>query len=752
MAHLFVSYSRRDGTWVDELVALLTDRGVPVWIDRSDMLASAPWRREAEEGIDAADLVLVCASDFSRASGACAWERSVAENQGKQILEIEVGTHLPSVAPRLADAYEQTRREEEWRTELRVRSRNWDATGRPRQGLAGAREQRLMRQQLPIGPVGRPEALAYLAASRRRTVRRRFISAGSVFTVVAALVSYLVTSSIQSDWARSNAAQAANYDASNWQIRSAATHPYNSLETAATLGFDEAAVRSFAIEAAMEHPVPDDAFSVPAHSLRFRSSPVATTVVVTDADGTSWVRQSAERSVRTARRLDRPGPATHPDDGSLSVAAGPGPAQLTVRRHDILLRILTVTERPTAYRLSPDQRWLAVAGTTGVDVIDVDRGTVRTRLAGVQSVRDVAWSADGSRLWGTAGTHVVSWLVRHGALLVNSPGKSYQALFPAADRDFAWLIERSGTLSLIRLADGAAVRTLRLGGTILSAAADARGRVAVLTGSGGDLRVVNLATGRTRTLKVPCTAGEAALTADATTAYVPCLLGDVEVVSTASARVTRVLAVPKDEAASVAVVPTTGRVLVGGYDGDIYTYDDQRRAQLLHTLKCGPIVDRIAMTPDGRTLLPVGDGTGNIGCTQEMVTHGGHAQWHAVIDAIPDSVLARAAAYDPTGAEFAIGYSDGTLTLHPQNMTPREVLTELQGPVSGMLVAPALHSGSQSQLYVATRGGMVERFELCPSCLSNAAMARRAHAMVERGVAIGLAHWLPDKSVPTASK
>jgi hypothetical protein len=752
MPHLFVSYSRRDETWVDELVALLTKRGVPVWIDRSDMLASAPWRREAEEGIDAAELFLVCASDFSRASGACAWERSVAENQGKQILEIEVGADLPSIAPRLVDAYAQIRREEEWRTELRVRSRNWNAAGRPRQALAGAREQRLMRHQLPVGPVGRPEAVAYLAASRRRTLRRRFISAGSVFIVLIALVSYLVTSTIQSNWDRSNAAEAANYGASSWRIRSASTDPYNALETAATLGQDEAAVRSFAIEAALEHPVPDDAFSVPAHSLRFRRSPVAGMVVVTAADGTSWARQSAQRTVHTARRLNRPGPTTHPDDAPLSVTAGPSPAQLAVRRHGRLLRILTATEHPTAYRLSPDQRWLAVAGATGVDIIDVDRGTVRARLSGVHAVGDVAWSADGSRLWGTAGTHVVSWRVRHGTLLVNHPGTSYQALLPAADRDFAWLTDRSGTLSLTRLADGSVVRTLRLGGTILSAAADARGRVAVLSGNGGALRVVDLATGRTRALKVPCTAGEAALSADATTAYVPCLLGDVEVVSTASARVTRVLAVPEHEAASVAVVPATGQLLVGGYDGDIYTYDNQSRAQLLHTLKCGPVVDRIAMTSDGRALLPVGDGTGSIGCTQEMVSHGGDTQWNAVIDAIPDSMLARAAAYDPTGAEFVIGYSDGTLTLHPQNLTPREVITDLQGPVSGLLVAPARHSGGQAQLYVVTREGMLERLALCPSCLSNSAMARRAHTMVERSVAIGIAHWVSDEPSPTSTK
>ncbi|MFI6408523.1 toll/interleukin-1 receptor domain-containing protein [Streptomyces sp. NPDC050548] len=752
MPHLFVSYSRSDETWVNELVVCLTDRGVPVWIDRSDMLASAPWRREAQEGIDAAELVLVCVSDFSRASGACAWERSIAENQGKRILEIEVGADLPSVAPRLADVYAKIRREEEWRTELRVRSRNWDAAGRPRQALAGAREQRLMRRRLPVGPVGAPEAMAYLAASRRRTVRRRFISAGSVFISVIALVSYLVTSTIQSNWARSNAAEAANYQASSWRIRSAATDPYNALETAATLGGDEAAVHSFAIEAALEHPVPDDAFSVPSHSLRFRSSPVAGTVVVTAADGTSWVRQSAQRSVRTARRLDRPGPAAHSHDGPLSVASGPGPAQLTVRRHGRLLRILTATERPTAYRLAPDQRWLAVAGATGVDIVDVDRGTVRTRLTGADAVGDVAWSVNGSRLWGTTGHHVVSWPVRHGTLLVNRPGTSYQALLPAADPHFAWLADRSGTLSLTRLADGTAVRTLRPGGTILFAAADVQGRVAVLTGGGGGLRVVDLATGRTRTVKVPCTAGEATLTTDATTAYVPCLLGDVEVVSTTSARVTRVLAVPKHDAASVAVVPSTGRVLVGGYGGDIYAYDDQNRFQLLHTLKCGPIVDRIAMTPDGRTLLPVGDGTGSIGCTQEMVTHGGHTQWNAVIDAIPDSMLARAAAYDPTGAEFVIGYSDGTMTLHPQNMTPREVVTDLQGPVSGMLVAPAPHPGGQAQLYVATREGMVERLALCPSCLSNAAMALRAHDMVERAVAIGLAHWVTEKPTPTATK
>jgi TIR domain-containing protein len=39
MGHVFVSYSRRDQARVDLIVEVLTEAGIEVWIDRSDIEA-----------------------------------------------------------------------------------------------------------------------------------------------------------------------------------------------------------------------------------------------------------------------------------------------------------------------------------------------------------------------------------------------------------------------------------------------------------------------------------------------------------------------------------------------------------------------------------------------------------------------------------------------------------------------------------------------------------------------------------------
>jgi hypothetical protein len=50
--HIFVSYSRRDSAYVDELVTELEDRGFIVWIDRS-VEPGSEWITAIKAAIDA---------------------------------------------------------------------------------------------------------------------------------------------------------------------------------------------------------------------------------------------------------------------------------------------------------------------------------------------------------------------------------------------------------------------------------------------------------------------------------------------------------------------------------------------------------------------------------------------------------------------------------------------------------------------------------------------------------------------------
>jgi hypothetical protein len=68
----FVSYSRRDQTFVNDLKEALERRGRNVWIDSDDIPPGATWRRELGTGIEAADAFVFVISSDSAGSPECA--------------------------------------------------------------------------------------------------------------------------------------------------------------------------------------------------------------------------------------------------------------------------------------------------------------------------------------------------------------------------------------------------------------------------------------------------------------------------------------------------------------------------------------------------------------------------------------------------------------------------------------------------------------------------------------------------------
>jgi WD40 repeat protein len=87
-ATIFISYSRRDGPWVDGLVADLERRGRSVWRDQEDIPPAARWRDELTTAIEAGDAFVVVVSPDSVRSPHCAQELEHALALGKRIVPV----------------------------------------------------------------------------------------------------------------------------------------------------------------------------------------------------------------------------------------------------------------------------------------------------------------------------------------------------------------------------------------------------------------------------------------------------------------------------------------------------------------------------------------------------------------------------------------------------------------------------------------------------------------------------------------
>lgn len=85
---LFVSYSRDDSAFAEQLATDLRARGVNVWFDRLDIATGAPWDIEVEAGLRASQGALVILSPKSVASQNVMDEVSFALSEGKRILPV----------------------------------------------------------------------------------------------------------------------------------------------------------------------------------------------------------------------------------------------------------------------------------------------------------------------------------------------------------------------------------------------------------------------------------------------------------------------------------------------------------------------------------------------------------------------------------------------------------------------------------------------------------------------------------------
>jgi WD40 repeat protein len=88
---VFVSYSRADVAFADQLVLALQDKGFEAILDRHDISGAENWRERLGKLILSGDAVTFVLTEKSAASEICKWEVSEAKALGKRIIPVTPG-------------------------------------------------------------------------------------------------------------------------------------------------------------------------------------------------------------------------------------------------------------------------------------------------------------------------------------------------------------------------------------------------------------------------------------------------------------------------------------------------------------------------------------------------------------------------------------------------------------------------------------------------------------------------------------
>lgn len=88
MTDIFISYSRKDESFVRRLHAILVEQHKDVWVDWEDIPRGSDWLQEIYAAVEAADLFLVVISPDSMISEVCNQEIHHAIENGKRIIPV----------------------------------------------------------------------------------------------------------------------------------------------------------------------------------------------------------------------------------------------------------------------------------------------------------------------------------------------------------------------------------------------------------------------------------------------------------------------------------------------------------------------------------------------------------------------------------------------------------------------------------------------------------------------------------------
>ena len=98
---VFISYSRRDMAWVDQLVHALQANDIDVLIDREDIVKGEPWKPRIFSLIENADTIVFVISPDSVGSKICFEEVAYAESLNKRFVPIVIHEPISATGERL---------------------------------------------------------------------------------------------------------------------------------------------------------------------------------------------------------------------------------------------------------------------------------------------------------------------------------------------------------------------------------------------------------------------------------------------------------------------------------------------------------------------------------------------------------------------------------------------------------------------------------------------------------------------------
>jgi WD40 repeat protein len=238
---VFISYSRRDRTFVERLAAALEDQGWRVWVDLGSLRPGQDWWSAITEEIEQADGVVFVLSPDAVLSRTCTNEFLHAAAHGKRVIPVVCRAvspaAIPETASRLRDLHwlaETSNRgfeglvfdiDRALRTDLeavRIHTRllgqalAWDrAEGRRRRasllrGVNLKAAETWLREADADSDVRRePQPTrvqrAFIDASRRTAVKRRWTAGASTLVAVLMIVGLLWAINLRSDQAQSRA-------------------------------------------------------------------------------------------------------------------------------------------------------------------------------------------------------------------------------------------------------------------------------------------------------------------------------------------------------------------------------------------------------------------------------------------------------------------------------------------------------------------------------------------------------------------
>ncbi len=223
MPAVFISYSRRDKSFVERLHDALKSREYDVWVDWEDIPPSAEWFEEIRSGVRSADGFIYVISPDSVSSEVCTRELGNAVDQRKRIVPVVCrepdGRAVPEAAAalnwvflrteddfdagfaQLVSALETDLNHVRTHTRLGVAAARWESSGHDKSLLLRGSDLATAEAWLVAGAGKQPEATQlhrqYVLSSRQAATRRQRTTIGAVSVALGVAIALAIVALVQ---------------------------------------------------------------------------------------------------------------------------------------------------------------------------------------------------------------------------------------------------------------------------------------------------------------------------------------------------------------------------------------------------------------------------------------------------------------------------------------------------------------------------------------------------------------------------